>query len=78
MTDQGKTRLFRLKSYFLRNPGTLFVLIFQLLLLAVAFLLIAGSSVVDSVAVIAYCSLIVGVILQAARSIMDKTVGERT
>lgn len=77
MKDQGKTRLFKAKSYFLRNPGAVFIVFFQVLLLAVAFLLIAGNSVVDGVAVIAYCSLIVGVVLQAARSIMDRTSGER-
>lgn len=77
MKDQGKTKLFKAKSYFLRNPGAVFVVFFQVLLLAVAFLLIAGNPAVDGVAVIAYCSLIVGVVLQAGRSIMDRTSGER-
>ena len=77
MTDQGRTGLFKAKSYFLRNPGAFFIILFQALLLTVAFLLIAGSSAVDSVAVIAYCSLIIGIVLQAARSMMDKTAGER-
>jgi len=77
MVDQGKIRLFKAKSHFLRNPGAVFVVFFQVLLLAVAFLLIEGNPAVDGVAVTAYCSLIVGVVLQAARSIMDKTSGER-
>jgi hypothetical protein len=77
MIDKGKTTLFKAKSYFLRNPWAVFVVLFQVLLLAVAFLLIEGNPAVDGIAVIAYCSLIAGVVLQAARSIVDKTSGER-
>jgi len=52
-------------KYFRQNPGALFIIVFQLLLSACAILLIGGySSLADDVAVYAYYSLVVGVLLQ--------------
>jgi hypothetical protein len=53
------------KRYFKENPGALFVIAFQILLLVCAGLLIGGNSVwANELAVIAYCSLVIGGILQ--------------
>ena len=62
------------RNYFERNPGALFVIVFQVLVLACAFLLNRGSPIVDDVAVLGYGFLVVGVVLQAAGFIREKTV----
>jgi ABC-type iron transport system FetAB permease component len=55
----------RAKRYFRENPGALFVIAFQILLLVCAGLLIGGNSVwADGLAVVAYFSLVIGVVLQ--------------
>lgn len=55
----------RIKRYLRHNPGASFVIGFQLLLLVCAGLLILGNSVwADGVAVAAYFSLVIGVVLQ--------------
>lgn len=55
----------RIKRYFKDNPGTPFIMGFQLLLLVCAGLLIQGNSVMaNEVAVYAYFLLVIGVILQ--------------
>lgn len=54
-----------MKEYFKDNPGALFVLGFQLLLVACAGLLIQGSlAVANEIATYAFFLLVVGVILQ--------------
>ncbi len=60
-----KQYLPRIKNYFRRNPGTLFIVGFQVLLLVCAGLLISGDSFwAEGVAVVAYFSLVIGVVLQ--------------
>ena len=55
----------RIKSYFRENPGAIFVVCFQALLLVCAGLLILGNSALaNGVAVWAYFSLVIGVLLQ--------------
>jgi len=55
----------RIKRYFRRNPASLFITGFQVLLLVCAGLLISGNSVwAEGVAVVAYFSLVIGVVLQ--------------
>lgn len=55
----------KMKEYFKDNPGALFVLGFQLLLVACAGLLIQGSlAVANEIATYAFFLLVVGVILQ--------------
>jgi len=55
----------RMVRYFRQNLGAPFVIVFQLLLLACAALLIRGySNVADEVAIYAYYSLVIGVVLQ--------------
>ena len=50
----------------------MFIIVFDVLILACAFLLIQGNSLVDNVAVFAYCFLVVGVVLQAVAFLKDK------
>lgn len=76
MGQHAKMKLVKAKRYFLQNPRGFFTVFFQALILACAFLLIEGGPAVDSVAVFAYCSLIVGVVLQAASSVGEKASGE--
>ena len=55
----------QIMTYFRRNMGVLFVIIFQILLLSCAALLIWGySNLANEVAIYAYYSLVVGVVLQ--------------
>jgi len=55
----------KIKNYFRNNPGALFIIGFQVLLLVCAGLLFQGNSVlVDEVAVCAYFLLVIGVVLQ--------------
>ena len=55
----------RIVRYFHQNLGAPFVIFFQLLLLTCAALLIRGySDLADEVAIYAYYSLVIGVILQ--------------
>ncbi len=55
----------RIMKYFRRNPTALFIMGFQILLLACAGLLISDNSFwAEGVAVVAYFSLVIGVVLQ--------------
>jgi Flp pilus assembly protein TadB len=57
--------LIRVKHFLRENPGAVFVLGFQVLLVACAVLLVFGmASLAESVAVGAYFSLVAGVVLQ--------------
>jgi len=60
-----KQFLTRAKKYFTENPGTLFVMVSQILLMVCAGLLIRGNSTwVEGLAVVAYFCLAIGVVLQ--------------
>jgi len=60
-----KQYLPRIKRYFRDNPGAFFIVGFQIFLLVCAGLLILGNSVwAEGVAVVAYFSLVIGVVLQ--------------
>ena len=55
----------RVRRYLRENPGASFIIGFQILLLVCAGLLIVGNSVwADELAVVAYFSLVIGVVLQ--------------
>jgi hypothetical protein len=66
----------KVKGYIFRNPGAPFIVAFQALILACAFLVVQRNPMVDDVAVSAFGSLVVGVVLQAAGSIRQKVFGE--
>lgn len=70
--SQLRTSFVKIERYFIRNPGALFIIVFDVLILACAFLLIQGNPLVDNVAVFAYCFLVVGVVLQAVAFLKDK------
>jgi len=70
--SQLRVSFVKIERYFIRNPGALFIIVFDVLILACAFLLIQGNPLVDNVAVFAYCFLVVGVVLQAVAFLKDK------
>ena len=70
--NQLRTSFVKIERYFIRNPGALFIIVFDVLILTCASLLIQGNSLVDNVAVFAYCFLVVGVVLQAVAFLKDK------
>jgi len=60
-----KQYLPKIKNYFRRNPETLFIVVFQVLLLVCVGLFISGNSFwAEGLAVVAYFSLVIGVVLQ--------------
>jgi len=68
-------KLAKITKYFFKNPGALFIIIFQTLILTCAFLLVQGNPLVNDVAVLAYCLLVVGVVLQAMGFVREKAEG---
>jgi len=70
--SQLRTSFVKIERYFIRNPGALFIIVFDALILTCAFLLIQGNPLVDNVAVFAYCFLVVGVVLQVVAFLKDK------
>lgn len=70
--NQLRASFVKVKRYFVRNPGALFIVVFDVLILTCAFLLVKESSLVSDVAVFAYCFLVVGVVLQAVAFLKDK------
>jgi hypothetical protein len=73
-------RLARFKTFLAGNPGSVFIILFATLVLTCAYLLILGnpgSPNIDSVAILAYCFLTVGIVLQAVGFIRAKALGER-
>ncbi len=58
-------KLKQLRGYFRANPGTLFIVAFQVLLMTAAVLLVLGNSpVANEVAVYAFYAVVIGVVLQ--------------
>ncbi len=74
MIRQLKASFVKIERYFIKHPGAFFIIAFDVLLLACAFLVIQGNPSVNNVAVFAYCFLIVGVVLQALAFLKDKKV----
>jgi hypothetical protein len=69
-------KLVKAKGYLVRNPGVPFIIAFQALILACAFLVIQENPIVDVVAVSAFGFLVLGVVLQAVGSVRQKALGE--
>jgi len=72
-------RLAKIKTFLVANPGAVFIVLFAALVLTCAYLLILGNprNPIDSVAVLAYSFLAVGIVLQAVGFIRVKALGER-
>ena len=63
----------RIKTYFWHNPGSPFIIGFQVSLVVCAGLLISSSSVLaDGVATVAYLFLVFGVVLQLVSYIVQE------
>lgn len=73
--NQLKASFVKIERYFFRNPGALFIIVFDVLIVSCAFLLIQENPLVDDVAVFAYCFLVVGVVLQAVAFLRIKDQG---
>lgn len=68
----------KIKKYFKENPGASFIIVFQILLLVYAGLLILGSSLwAEGLAVVAYFSLVVGVVLQLISFVRHREESEQ-
>ena len=72
MVSQSRASFVKIERYFIRNPGALFIIVFDGLILTCAFLLVQENPLVNGVAVFAYCFLVVGVVLQAVAFLKDK------
>ncbi len=72
-------KLGRLKNYFRANPGTLFILAFQVLLLSAAVLQAVGnSSTANEVAIYGFYALVAGVAIQIGVSVREEKKRDRT
>jgi hypothetical protein len=73
-----KQHLPRIKRYLKDNPAASFIIGFQVLLLVCAGLLILGNSVwADGLAIVAYFSLVIGVVLQLVSFFRHEKESER-
>jgi len=73
-----KQSLPRIKKYLKDNPGASFIIVFEILLLVCAGLLILGSSLwAAGLAVVAYFSLVVGVVLQLISFVKHREESEQ-
>ena len=77
--QKGHMRLTKMKAFLAANPGAVFIVLFAALVFTCAYLLILGTpdNPIDSVAVLAYSFLAVGIVLQAVGFIRAKALGER-
>lgn len=66
----------KIKNYLFKNLGAPFILVFNALILVVAYMIVQGNSFVNELAVLAYCFLVVGVILQAICYLRYKSDGK--
>jgi hypothetical protein len=72
---KGRMRVAKVKMFFVVNPGAVFIALFAALVFMCAYLLVLegpGSQIIDSVALLAYCFLAVGIVLQAVGFIRAK------
>ncbi|MGB9779013.1 MAG: hypothetical protein ACPLW8_06360 [Candidatus Bathyarchaeales archaeon] len=61
------------KGYFVREPGAVFIIVFQALIFSCAFSLVRGDEALASeIAVCGYYFLVVGVVLQALSAVKRK------
>jgi hypothetical protein len=63
-----------LKKYFVSNPGTLFILPFQVLLASAAVIFIEGNSgLANDIAVYAFIGLVIGILIQVGMSFKEES-----
>lgn len=71
----SKALIVKVKNFVVRNLGAPFILIFDALILTVAFMAVHGDAFVNDLAVLAYYFLVVGVILQAVSYVRYRSRG---
>ena len=68
-------RFTKVRMFLVANPGAVFILLFAALVLTCAYLLIVGNNpIIDSVALLAYSSLAIGIVLQAVGFVRAKAL----
>ena len=73
------SRLRRVRRYFRTNPGAIFVIGFQVLLVSAGVLLASGNSAAaNEAAIYAFYSLVIGVAMYAAQLIREERRRTRT
>ena len=70
-----KALIVKAKNFVARNLGAPFIFIFDALILSVAFMIVQGNAFISDLAVLAYCFLVVGVVLQAVSYIKYRSRG---
>ncbi len=79
MLPPHMSRLQRVRRYFRTNPGALFVIVFQVLLVSAGVLLsIGNSSAAEEAAVYGFYSLVIGVAVYATQLIVEERRRTRT
>ncbi len=79
MLQGNKNRLQWLKRYFKTNPGALFVVAFQILLVSAGVLLASGNSAAaNEAAIYAFYSLVIGVAMYTIQLIREERRRTRT
>jgi hypothetical protein len=70
--DCSDSKLKGLQSYFRRNPGTLFIVAFQVLLISAALLFVFGNSpAANLITIYAFSALVIGVLIQMSLVIRE-------
>ena len=79
MLRKGKSRLQKLRHYFRRNPGSLFIVAFQILIVSAGALLASGNPIVaNEVANYAFYSVVIGVAIYIIQLFRERKRHTRT
>jgi hypothetical protein len=76
LVDRLRFSIANVKGYFSKNLGAPFILVFDVLIFVVAFIVIYRNPLVSYAAAIAYCFLVIGVVLQAFSYLKNKPCEE--
>lgn len=76
LVDRLRFSIANVKEYFLKNLGVPFILGFDIFVLSIAFMVVEGNPLVGYAAAVAYCFLVIGVVLQAFSYLKNKPCEE--
>jgi len=76
LVDRLRFSIANVKEYFLKNLGVPFILVFDIFVLSIAFMVVEGNPLVGYAAAVAYCFLVIGVVLQAFSYLKNKPCEE--
>gem|GEM_PF-1861156 len=76
LVDRLRFSIANVKGYFSKNLGAPFILVFDVLIFVVAFMVIYRNPLVGYAAAVAYCFLVIGVVLQAFSYLKNKPCEE--